>query len=86
MYKKLEYEIDPDSKCWIVCSHKPNGTGYIYINKVYDKDYAHRLIYREIYGDIPPRSEIRHKCGNKKCINPEHLVLFNLEERCYLEN
>lgn len=37
--------------------------------------YNHRIAYWEKYGEYPEL--IRHKCGNKKCRNPDHLIEGN---------
>lgn len=34
---------------------------------------VHRIIYSYYYGDIPDGLQIDHMCGNRSCINPEHL-------------
>jgi hypothetical protein len=75
--KELKFEINQETKCWIVKSHKTNSGGYVYVNQAIEKEYIHRIVYRDKIGEIPPKTEVRHLCGNKICINPEHLVLFS---------
>jgi AraC-like DNA-binding protein len=36
---------------------------------------AHRLAYEDAIGPIPPKMQVKQKCGNPRCINPEHLFL-----------
>jgi hypothetical protein len=37
-------------------------------------DYAHRVAYRDIYGnDLPDDWEVDHKCRNRRCVRREHL-------------
>jgi len=35
--------------------------------------YAHRVVFEENFGPIPEGHHVHHTCGNKACINPDHL-------------
>ena len=39
-----------------------------------------RYIYQMFKGEIPSGLVIRHTCDNKKCINPDHLILGTYKE------
>ena len=38
-------------------------------------ELAHRVSWRESYGEIPPGMFVLHRCNNPACCNPEHLYL-----------
>lgn len=60
-----------------------NGYGLVYRNKA--RVYAHRAAWEEVHGPIPARMHIHHECGNKLCVNVEHLMLVTPEEHGALE-
>lgn len=41
----------------------------------YHFQQAHRVAFALFYGAVAPEMSIFHGCGNKKCVNPEHLVV-----------
>ena len=47
--------------------------------------YAHRIAWEEINGPILPNRDIHHKCGNKSCINIDHLEMLTPQEHRRLQ-
>ena len=41
---------------------------------------AHRHIYEECFGEIPPKTQVHHVCHNRTCVNPEHFELLGIAE------
>lgn len=76
-------EIVPTDSCieWTGAHHK-NGYGVISLNRkvacelgVSRVQFVHRASYMQHKGPIPSGLVVRHRCDNKRCYNPEHLLL-----------
>lgn len=63
------YVVDNRSGCWNWNRHvgKDGYAGH------YKGQKPHRFFYEKHKGKIPPGLEIDHLCGNRKCVNPDHL-------------
>lgn len=46
---------------------------------------AHRFSYELSCGEIPPGFEVHHLCGNRQCVNPDHLVGLSRRDHVKLE-
>lgn len=79
---KLNFYID-ENGCFICTSHKPGCHGYPQINYKRTTSRAHRMVYEEMFGEIPKGLVVRHKCDNKLCINPEHLELGTIADNAH---
>ena len=66
--------IDPVTQCWNWNkSITSAGYGQFTRNKKYWT--THTFVYTQIYGEIPKGNIIRHICHNRKCCNPNHLII-----------
>lgn len=65
------FERSP-SGCWHANGFQ-NEDGYVIWSTRGGKVSAHRVSYQFFWGDIPEGLEVRHKCDNPPCVNPDHL-------------
>jgi hypothetical protein len=56
---------------WTATVHPKTGYGYFWYNG--RTGLAHRFMWEELVGPIPPGYQIDHLCLNRKCVNPDHL-------------
>jgi hypothetical protein len=87
--KRLQFDRNPDwikgrsqildNGCWMwIGASTSDGYGVFMIKgKFY---YAHREMYRQVKGDIPPKMLICHTCDRPGCVNPDHLFLGSYQD------
>ncbi len=74
------YQVDPNSGCWLFSGSKhKDGYGLVKVDGRTRK--AHRVMYEDLVGPVPPGVELDHLCRTPACINPAHL-----EPVSHLEN
>lgn len=62
---------------WTAGTASSSGYGYFYAGRTErgqtGRVYAHRWAYEQFVGPIPAGLHIDHLCGNRLCVNAEHL-------------
>lgn len=69
--------------CWIWKGkvHKHRGSGQITSGGVHYT--ASRLAYQLLVGPVGDKTKLFQTCGEKLCVNPEHLMLGTVENRLW---
>lgn len=60
-----------ENGCFNCTSHKPGKRGY---PRTY-RGLVYRVVFEQMFGEVPKGQLVRHTCDNTMCINPEHLIL-----------
>jgi len=63
---------EPNTDC-LVWTAGRNACGYGTLVRNGRSQLAHRVIYAETIGPIPPGMTIDHLCRNRACVNTEHM-------------
>lgn len=66
-------EMGPPGDCWpwLGAVNPDTGYGQIWVRETKNVRYAHRVAWQLVWGK--PKGDIRASCGNKLCMNPNHL-------------
>lgn len=78
MTRMLKYlRVDLETNCWhFTAQISASGYGKIFIEPGHFEP-AHRLVYERVRGPVPQGHELHHRCHNKTCVNPWHLVTMS---------
>jgi len=71
---------DPSSGCWLWRGQISNtGYGRMVVRQASGNkmESAHRASYAAFIAPIPDGAIIRQRCGNRLCVNPKHLEMFD---------
>lgn len=74
---KIDFE--GSGGCWLWVAAK-NHLGYASVYWKGATAVAHRLIYRELAGEIPAGLVLDHLCRVRHCVNPDHLEPVTQQE------
>jgi CRP-like cAMP-binding protein len=72
--QRLDDHTRRSDGCWEWTGPKDRD-GYAKLSVNRKAMLAARLVYRLHHGDLPEGMIVRHKCGHRSCVNPEHLFL-----------
>lgn len=69
-----ESDVNSDCVLWQgATSAQGYGVRSVRTARGWQTKLVHRLAYAAAYGPIPHRHDIHHRCGVRRCHNPEHL-------------
>ncbi len=74
-----------ETGCWLWMGAVSTGKrgGYACLKFQQVVLYGHQVAYRLAHGDLPPGTEVSHRCEVRSCINPQHLIPETHKENCH---
>lgn len=65
-------KVQKSENCWAwTALTNSDGYGHIWVDGRYRR--AHRVAWEMTNGPIPEGMDLDHRCGNRACVNPDHL-------------
>ena len=80
--RKLIQLPEKGGDCWKWLGSINKNTGYGKKQLGGKSVLAHRWVYAIFHGHVPGNYVLDHTCGNKWCVNPNHLEAVNQAENC----
>jgi hypothetical protein len=79
--ERFEEKFRKTDGCWIweSATMSKNGRGMFAV-RTGECIPAYRYSYQLYVGDIPPNTEVHHKCKVAACVNPDHLIALTASE------
>lgn len=67
--------VKKTNTCWLwTASTYPNGYGVFFFNN-HEHEGAHRFAWKLMHGTIPQGMNVEQTCAERRCVNPDHLML-----------
>ena len=76
--QRKEYQIDPDTGCWLMESHRSDG--YSRIRRGPRLFMGHVWFFEEYREKIPAGMTLDHLCRVRNCVNPGHMEIVSASE------
>lgn len=72
-------KVDKTETCWnFTGGISTTGYGNFWFNN--KSNGAHKIAYLMFNGEVEEGMVVRHTCDNKKCVNPDHLILGTVSD------
>ena len=65
-------KVDTTGDCWVWTAGIAGG-GYGYFWHEGRMQRAHRLLFKNVVGEVPSGIDLDHLCRNRRCVRPDHL-------------